>query len=119
MFTTGEAADALGVSGRYLTRLLNADRLPYRMAGDAQLIPPAAVRGSRWSVTAPFTSSTSWPRPRSGWASGEPSDGCVTGPLHRSHVVVAGVHSSSFCGIGEPGDEHPVRPEPVRCCARR
>ena len=44
MFTTGEAADALGVSGRYLTRLLNADRLPYRMAGDAQLIPPAAVR---------------------------------------------------------------------------
>jgi hypothetical protein len=27
-------ADALGVSGRHLTRLLNADKLPYRMVGD-------------------------------------------------------------------------------------
>lgn len=44
MLTTTEAADALGVSGRYLTRLLGAGRLPYRMTGGRQLIPLAAVR---------------------------------------------------------------------------
>ena len=44
MFTTAGAADALGVSGPYLTRLLGAGRLPYRMTGDQPLIPLAAVR---------------------------------------------------------------------------
>lgn len=44
MLTTAEAADALGVSGPYLTRLLSSGRLPYRMTGDQQLIPLPAVR---------------------------------------------------------------------------
>lgn len=44
MITTTEAADALGVSGPYLARLLRAGRLPHRKTDGQQLIPLAAVR---------------------------------------------------------------------------
>jgi excisionase family DNA binding protein len=44
MLTIAEAADALGVAGPYLARLLDAGRLPYRMSGDQQL---PAGRGRR------------------------------------------------------------------------
>ena len=44
MLTTAEAADALGVSGPYLSRLLDAGRLAYQMTDGQQSIPLAAVR---------------------------------------------------------------------------
>lgn len=43
MLTTTEAADALGVSRPYLTRLLKAGRLPYRMKGNRHMVPLASV----------------------------------------------------------------------------
>ena len=44
MLTTAEAADALGVSLPYLTRLLGACRLPSRVTEGRPLIPLAALR---------------------------------------------------------------------------
>jgi excisionase family DNA binding protein len=43
MLTTTEAADFLGVSRPYLTRLLKAGKLPYRKKGNRHLVPVAAV----------------------------------------------------------------------------
>lgn len=43
MLTTTEAADALGVSEPYLTRLLGDGRLPYQETDGQQRIPLAAV----------------------------------------------------------------------------
>jgi excisionase family DNA binding protein len=43
MLTTTEAADFLGVSRPYLTRLLKAGKLPYRKKGNRHLVPAAAV----------------------------------------------------------------------------
>lgn len=44
LLTTTEAADFLGVSRPYLTRLLKADRLPYRKKGNRHLVPAEALR---------------------------------------------------------------------------
>lgn len=44
MLTSTEAADALGVSGPYLARILDAGRLPCRVTGGQELVPLAAVR---------------------------------------------------------------------------
>jgi excisionase family DNA binding protein len=44
MLTTTEAADFLGVSRPYLTRLLKAGKLPYRKKGNRHLVPASAVR---------------------------------------------------------------------------
>jgi excisionase family DNA binding protein len=44
MLTTTEAADFLGVSRPYLTRLLKAGELPYRKKGNRHLVPLAADR---------------------------------------------------------------------------
>lgn len=44
MLTTAEAADALGVSVPYLTRLLGAGGLPSRVSDGQPLIPLAALR---------------------------------------------------------------------------
>lgn len=43
MLTTSEAADFLGVSRPYLTRLLKAGKLPYRKKGNRHLVPVAAL----------------------------------------------------------------------------
>jgi excisionase family DNA binding protein len=43
MLTTTEAADFLGVSRPYLTRLLKSGRLPYRKKGNRHLVPVAAL----------------------------------------------------------------------------
>ena len=43
MLTTTEAADFLGVSRPYLTRLLKAGTLPYRKKGNRHLVPARAV----------------------------------------------------------------------------
>jgi excisionase family DNA binding protein len=44
MLTTTEAADFLGVSRPYLTRLLKAGRIPYRKTGNRHLVPATALR---------------------------------------------------------------------------
>ncbi len=44
MLTTTEAADFLGVSRPYLTRLLKAGKLPYRKTGNRHLVPATALR---------------------------------------------------------------------------
>ena len=44
MLTTTEAADVLGVSRPYLTRLLKAGRIPYRKKGNRHLVPVGALR---------------------------------------------------------------------------
>jgi excisionase family DNA binding protein len=44
MLTTTEAADFLGVSRPYLTRMLKAGRIPYRKTGNRHLVPAAALR---------------------------------------------------------------------------
>ncbi len=44
MLTTTEAADFLGVSRPYLTRLLKAGKLPYRKKGNRHVVPASAVR---------------------------------------------------------------------------
>ncbi len=44
LLTTTEAADFLGVSRPYLTRLLKAGRLPYRKTGNRHLVPVVALR---------------------------------------------------------------------------
>lgn len=44
MLTTTEAADFLGVSRPYLTRLLKAGRMPYRKTGNRHLVPATALR---------------------------------------------------------------------------
>ena len=44
MLTTTEAADFLGVSRPYLTRLLKAGRIPYRKKGNRHLVPGSALR---------------------------------------------------------------------------
>ena len=44
MLTTTEAADFLGVSRPYLTRLLKAGRIPYRRKGNRHLVPAGALR---------------------------------------------------------------------------
>jgi excisionase family DNA binding protein len=43
MLTTTEAADFLGVSRPYLTRLLKSGQLPYRKKGNRHLVPVAAL----------------------------------------------------------------------------
>lgn len=43
MLTTTEAAETLGVSRPYLTRLLKAGRLPYRKKGNRHLVPLSAI----------------------------------------------------------------------------
>ncbi len=43
MLTTTEAADFLGVSRPYLTRLLKTGKLPYRKKGNRHLVPVAAL----------------------------------------------------------------------------
>jgi excisionase family DNA binding protein len=43
MLTTTEAAEFLGVSRPYLTRLLKTGKLPYRKKGNRHLVPVAAV----------------------------------------------------------------------------
>lgn len=43
MLTTTEAADFLGVSRPYLTRLLKSGKLPYRKKGNRHLVPASAV----------------------------------------------------------------------------
>lgn len=43
MLTTTEAADVLGVSRPYLTRLLKAGRLPHRKKGTHHLVPLDAL----------------------------------------------------------------------------
>jgi len=42
--TTTEAADFLGVSRPYLTRLLKAGKIPYRKTGNRHLVPASALR---------------------------------------------------------------------------
>lgn len=44
MLTTTEAAEFLGLSRPYLTRLLKAGKLPYRKKGNRHLVPLSAVR---------------------------------------------------------------------------
>lgn len=44
MLTTTEAADFLGVSRPYLTRLLKGGTLPYRKKGNRHLVPMTALR---------------------------------------------------------------------------
>lgn len=44
MLTTTEAADFLGVSRPYLTRLLKAGKIPYRKTGNRHLVPATALR---------------------------------------------------------------------------
>lgn len=44
MLTTTEAADFLGVSRPYLTRLLKAGKVPYRKTGNRHLVPAVALR---------------------------------------------------------------------------
>lgn len=44
MLTTTEAADFLGVSRPYLTRLLKSGRIPYRKTGNRHLVPATALR---------------------------------------------------------------------------
>lgn len=44
VLTTTEAADFLGVSRPYLTRLLKAGKLPYWKTGNRHLVPLSAVR---------------------------------------------------------------------------
>jgi excisionase family DNA binding protein len=44
MLTTTEAADFLGVSRPYLTRLLKTGKLPYRKKGNRHLVPVAALQ---------------------------------------------------------------------------
>ena len=44
MLTTTGAADFLGVSRPYLTRLLKAGRIPYRKKGNRHLVPAGALR---------------------------------------------------------------------------
>jgi excisionase family DNA binding protein len=44
MLTTTEAADFLGVSRPYLTRLLKTGQLPYRKKGNRHLVPTSAVQ---------------------------------------------------------------------------
>ncbi|MFO7777582.1 MAG: helix-turn-helix domain-containing protein [Nitriliruptoraceae bacterium] len=44
MLTTTEAADFLGVSRPYLTRLLKAGRIAYRRKGNRHLVPAGALR---------------------------------------------------------------------------
>ncbi len=43
LLTTTEAADFLGVSRPYLTRLLKTGKLPYRKKGNRHLVPVAAL----------------------------------------------------------------------------
>lgn len=43
MLTTTEAADFLGVSRPYLTRLLKSGKLPYRKKGNRHLVPLTAL----------------------------------------------------------------------------
>ncbi len=43
LLTTTEAADFLGVSRPYLTRLLKSGKLPYRKKGNRHLVPVAAI----------------------------------------------------------------------------
>lgn len=43
MLTTTEAADFLGVSRPYLTRLLKTGKLPYRKKGNRHLVPASAL----------------------------------------------------------------------------
>lgn len=43
MLTTTEAADFLGVSRPYLTKLLKSGNLPYRKKGNRHLVPARAV----------------------------------------------------------------------------
>jgi len=43
MLTTTEAADLLGVSRPYLTRLLKSGKLPYRKKGNRHLVPADAI----------------------------------------------------------------------------
>ncbi len=43
MLTTTEAADFLGVSRPYLTRLLKSGQLPYRKKGNRHLVPVAVL----------------------------------------------------------------------------
>jgi excisionase family DNA binding protein len=43
LLTTTEAADFLGVSRPYLTRLLKTGKLPYRKKGNRHLVPAAAL----------------------------------------------------------------------------
>ncbi|HVL98748.1 MAG TPA: helix-turn-helix domain-containing protein [Egibacteraceae bacterium] len=43
MLTTTEAADFLGVSRPYLTRLLKSGKLPYRKKGNRHLVPLTSV----------------------------------------------------------------------------
>jgi excisionase family DNA binding protein len=43
MLTTTEAADFLGVSRPYLTRLVKSGKLPYRKKGNRHLVPVAAL----------------------------------------------------------------------------
>ena len=43
LLTTTEAADFLGVSRPYLTRLLKAGKLPYRKKGNRHLVPAGAL----------------------------------------------------------------------------
>lgn len=43
MLTTTEAAEFLGVSRPYLTRLLKTGKLPYRRNGNRHLVPAAAL----------------------------------------------------------------------------
>ena len=44
MLTTTEAAEFLGVSRPYLTRLLKTGKLPYRKKGNRHLVPVAALQ---------------------------------------------------------------------------
>ena len=43
LLTTTEAAEFLGVSRPYLTRLVKTGKLPYRKKGNRHLVPAAAV----------------------------------------------------------------------------
>jgi excisionase family DNA binding protein len=43
LLTTTEAADFLGVSRPYLTRLLKTGKLPYRKKGNRHLVPATAL----------------------------------------------------------------------------
>jgi excisionase family DNA binding protein len=47
MLTTTEAAEFLGVSRPYLTKLLKSGRLPYRKTGNRHLVPAGAVERFR------------------------------------------------------------------------
>jgi excisionase family DNA binding protein len=73
MLTTTEAADFLGVSRPYLTRLLKFGKLPYHKKGKATWCLPKPSSGSRPNVTDNCANSTTSPPPRRTWASGEPS----------------------------------------------